>query len=72
MSHAGQLLRESPGLSPDDRNLTDIIEKNAVRVSQIIDSVLQLSRRDSTRQQRLNLSQWIGSFLDDSRDLQLQ
>jgi two-component system sensor histidine kinase PilS (NtrC family) len=34
-------------------------------VSQIIDSVLQLSRRDSTRQQRLDLSQWIDSFLDE-------
>jgi two-component system sensor histidine kinase PilS (NtrC family) len=32
MSHAGQLLRESPGLAVDDRHLTDIIEKNAVRV----------------------------------------
>ena len=63
MSHAGQLLRESPGLSPDDRNLTDIIEKNAVRVSQIIDNVLQLSRRDSTRQARLNLSQWLDAFM---------
>ena len=73
MSHAGQLLRESPGLSPDDRNLTDIIEKNAVRVSQIIDNVLQLSRRDSTRQARLNLSQWLDAFLDEFHEtLQLQ
>ena len=65
MSHAGQLLRESPGLSPDDRHLTDIIEKNAVRVSQIVDNVLQLSRRDSTRQERIDLSRWLGVFLDE-------
>ncbi|RPI11933.1 MAG: ATPase, partial [Lysobacterales bacterium] len=45
MSHAGQLLRESPSLTDDDRHLTDIIEKNAVRVSQIIENVLQLSRK---------------------------
>jgi len=73
MSHAGQLLRESPGLGPDDRNLTDIIEKNAVRVSQIIDNILQLSRRDSTRQERINLTQWLDAFLDEfHQTLQLE
>ncbi len=67
MSHAGQLLRESPSLGPDDRHLTDIIEKNAVRVSQIIDNVLQLSRRDNTQQERLDLGAWLGPFLDEFR-----
>jgi len=63
MSHAGQLLRESPGLTPGDRHLTDIIEKNAVRVSEIIESVLQLSRRDTTRQERLDLPGWLNAFV---------
>ena len=40
----------------DDRHLTDIIEKNAARVSQIIENVLQLSRRDTTRQERIALA----------------
>jgi len=65
MSHAGQLLRESPGLGADDRHLTDIIEKNAIRVSQIIESVLQLSRRETTRQERIQLPGWIESFLQE-------
>jgi two-component system sensor histidine kinase PilS (NtrC family) len=73
MSHAGQLLRESPTLGPDDRHLTDIIEKNAVRVSQIIENVLQLSRKDSTRQQRIDLASWLGTFLTEFREtLQLE
>ncbi len=63
MSHAGQLLRESSTLTSDDRHLTDIIEKNAVRVSQIIENVLQLSRRDATRQERLELSRWTAAFV---------
>jgi two-component system sensor histidine kinase PilS (NtrC family) len=67
MSHAGQLLRESPALGPDDRHLTDIIEKNAVRVSQIIENVLQLSRKDSTRQERIDLSAWLTTFLEEFR-----
>jgi two-component system sensor histidine kinase PilS (NtrC family) len=73
MSHASQLLRESPAIGPDDRHLTNIIEKNAVRVSQIIDNVLELSRRDATRQERLDLGQWIETLVSEFRDtLQLE
>jgi two-component system sensor histidine kinase PilS (NtrC family) len=67
MSHAGQLLRESGALTADDRQLTDIIEKNAVRVSQIIENVLQLSRKDTTRQERIELASWLGAFLTEFR-----
>jgi two-component system sensor histidine kinase PilS (NtrC family) len=73
MSHAGQLLSESPGLTDDDRHLTGIIEKNAVRVSQIIENVLQLSRKDATRQERIDLSAWLEIFLAEFRQtLQLE
>jgi two-component system, NtrC family, sensor histidine kinase PilS len=68
MSHASQLLRESPGIGSDDRHLTDIIEKNAVRVSQIIDNVLELSRRDTTRQERLQLDSWLETLANEFRD----
>jgi len=68
MSHAGQLLRESPALGPDDRHLTDIIEKNAVRVSQIIENILQLSRKDATRQERMDLVAWLETFIAEYRD----
>jgi two-component system sensor histidine kinase PilS (NtrC family) len=63
MSHAGQLLRESPSLGAEDKHLTDIIEKNAVRVSQIIESILQLSRRETTRQERIELHEWLSHFV---------
>ncbi len=68
MSHAGQLLKESPALTADDRHLTEIIEKNAVRVSQIIENVLQLSRRDTTRQERFELGPWLEGFLREFRE----
>ena len=68
MSHASQLLRESPAIGPDDKHLTDIIEKNAVRVSQIIDNVLELSRRDKTRQERLQLDAWLETLANEFRD----
>ena len=68
MSHASQLLRESPAIGSDDKHLTDIIEKNAVRVSQIIDTVLELSRRDKTRQERLQLDAWLETLANEFRD----
>lgn len=62
MSHASQLLAESPHLTEADRRLTDIIGKNAVRVSGIIDNVLQMSRRDATRVEQFALHAWVGEF----------
>jgi two-component system sensor histidine kinase PilS (NtrC family) len=73
MSHAGQLLKESPSLTDDDKHLTGIIEKNAVRVSQIIENVLQLSRKDSTRQNRIDLPAWLAGFVNEfQQTLQLE
>src|SRR6267378_4034224 len=63
MSHAGQLLAESPSIGPDERRLTDIIRNNAERVSTIINNVLQLSRREATKPTRLTLGDWIEEFL---------
>ncbi|MDP9083239.1 MAG: ATP-binding protein [Pseudomonadota bacterium] len=63
MSHAGQLLAESPGFGPDERRLTDIIRNNSERVSTIINNVLQLSRREATKPSRLNIGDWIEDFL---------
>ena len=62
MSHAGQLLAESPNLTEDERRLTEIIRSNAGRVSGIIDNVQRLSRREPVQQERLSLSAWMEEF----------
>jgi two-component system sensor histidine kinase PilS (NtrC family) len=62
MSHAGQLLGESPHLTGDDRRLTEIIRANAERVSAIIDNVQRLSRREAARLERLPLAPWTQEF----------
>jgi len=62
MSHAGQLLAESPNLGSDDRRLTQIIRTNAERVSGIIDNVQRLSRRETARIERLPLPAWTEEF----------
>ena len=65
MSHAGQLLAESPVMGADERRLTDIIRNNSERVSTIINNVLQLSRREATKPTRLMLGDWLEDFLDE-------
>ncbi len=65
MSHAGQLLAESPNIGADERRLTDIIRSNSERVSTIINNVLQLSRREATNPTRLTLGDWIEEFLSE-------
>jgi len=62
MSHAGQLLAESPRLTEEERRLTQIIRTNAERVSGIIDNVQRLSRRERARLERLSLPAWTEEF----------
>ncbi|MFO1375844.1 MAG: ATP-binding protein [Steroidobacteraceae bacterium] len=68
MSHAAQLLAETPGLSDADRRLTEIIRGNSDRVSTIISNVLQLSRREATRPERLPLAAWAEDFVEEFRE----
>jgi len=73
MSHAGQLLAESDGLSVDDLRLTEIIRTHADRVSHIIENILQLSRRESSRPERFAMKPWLVEFAQEfSRTLELQ
>jgi two-component system sensor histidine kinase PilS (NtrC family) len=73
MSHAGQLLAESSALTAEDLRLTDIIRTHAERVSHIIDNVLQLSRRESSKPEQLSLGPWLREFASEfSRTLELR
>jgi two-component system sensor histidine kinase PilS (NtrC family) len=65
MSHAGQLLEESPALGPEEHRLTDIIRSNSARVSTIINNVLKLSRREATHLERLSLGDWLHAFAEE-------
>ncbi|MGH8195722.1 MAG: sensor histidine kinase, partial [Woeseiaceae bacterium] len=73
MSHAGQLLAESQALTTDDLRLTEIIRTHAERVSGIIDNVLQLSRRESSRPERFEITPWLADFAREfTRTLELR
>ena len=68
ISHAGQLLAESPDLNNADLRLTEIIDTNAKRVNQIIENVMQLSRRSTTQPEEIQLSRWLPAFVRDYRE----
>lgn len=65
ISHAAQLMSESPDLNSADSRLAEIIETNTQRVNQIIENILQLSRRQATKPQVLELEPWLQQFIAD-------
>src|SRR5688572_33098679 len=65
MSHAAQLLGESPSLSDEDKRLTEIIRTNGDRVRQIIENVMSMARRENSRPERLILGAWLEGFREE-------
>ena len=61
ISHASQLLSEQP-YSEAQTKLLDMINRNCIRVNQIVDNVLQLSRQKTPEFQKLWLRQWLKKF----------
>ena len=59
ITQAGQLLAESPGLGPENQRLLDMVQRHAGRIERIVREVLDLSRRDPSRQAHLRLREWL-------------
>ena len=68
VSHANQLLAESPKVEGQDKRLTEIITEHAKRMERIVENIMQLSRRDNTRAEELDMAGWIKDFIDEFRD----
>jgi two-component system sensor histidine kinase PilS (NtrC family) len=65
ISHAGQLLEESPNMDTHDKRLTEIIRNHSKRVNTIIESILQLGRRDSSHTEIIVLKDYLERFRRD-------
>lgn len=67
ISHAEQLLTEgavdSTDQNPEEKRLLEIIHTNSGRVNDIIENVLQLSRRDRSIPETIVLKSWMEAFL---------
>jgi len=65
ISHAGQLLAESPNMDQADLRLTQIIADHSKRVNTIIENVMQLGRGNQSYPQLVKLNDYLETFLDD-------
>ena len=65
ISHAAQLLEESPGLDGGDQRLTAIIGDHTRRVNTVVENVLQLSRPGASSPQHIHLQDWLHDFAEE-------
>lgn len=63
VSHAGQLLSESPDLGPEDRRLTQIIGEHSRRMNDIINNVMMIGRRELAVAESFALCPWLTHFI---------
>lgn len=65
ISHAAQLLGESDKLPRGDLRLAEIIQDHCLRVNNVVENVLQLSRRKPPEPRNLNVQHWLEGFIED-------
>lgn len=65
ISHASQLLAESPSLGGKDRRLIEIILDHSARLNDVIENVLQISRRGEPKRETILLCASLRAFLRD-------
>ncbi len=63
ISHAGQLLIESPELGKSEQRLLEIIQTHTQRINSIIEEILQLSRRKTSERHKVSVNNWLNDFL---------
>jgi len=72
ISHAAQLLNESDTVQQADRLLCDILVSNSVRVSDIIDNVTEVSRRQAPHPTQLLLQHWMTDCITEYKGLRAE
>jgi two-component system sensor histidine kinase PilS (NtrC family) len=65
--YSAQLLAESE-LSDADQRMVEIINNHCGRVNEIIENILQLSRRERSRPENLDLNNWAVRFIDEYKE----
>ncbi len=63
ISHSAQLLSESENLDKADQKLLNIVHKHSRRMNDIIETILQLSRKENWNPELLDLNAWINHFV---------
>jgi two-component system sensor histidine kinase PilS (NtrC family) len=63
--YSAQLLAESRVLDEGDARMVEIINNHCGRMNEIIENILQLSRRDRSRPETLDLNAWALAFVEE-------
>lgn len=70
--YSAQLLAESTDLDQTEQRMVEIINSHCGRLNEIIENILQLSRRERSRPESFDLNGWVLAFVEeycDSNDL---
>jgi len=65
ISHAAQLLDESSELRKADKRLATIIQDQSIRLNNIINNVLRLSRGEKSKPEKILLHAWLDKFTEE-------
>ena len=63
--YSAQLLAESPDMNNTDQRMVEIINNHCTRLNEIIENILQLSRRERSRPETLDLGRWASNFVEE-------
>jgi len=63
--YSAQLLAESPELNGEDTRLVEIINNHCTRANDVVENILQLSRRERSRPESIDLNAWVLAFVED-------
>ena len=63
IKYSAQLLAESEEMPEEDKRMVEIINNHCSRVNEIVENILQLSRRERSRPESIDLSTWITHFV---------
>jgi two-component system sensor histidine kinase PilS (NtrC family) len=66
--YSAQLLAESDAITDSDQRMVEIINNHCGRVNEIIENILQLSRRERSRPESLDLNTWAVRFVDEYKE----
>ncbi len=63
--YSAQLLAESTSMDATDQRMVEIINNHCIRLNEIIENILQLSRRERSRPETLDLGRWAQAFVEE-------
>ena len=63
--YSAQLLAESQSMDSTDQRMVEIINNHCIRLNEIIENILQLSRRERSRPETLDLGKWALGFVEE-------